>query len=280
MSNTDQIIEINAATVKLPTFTSSDPYTWFVRSEAQFRSKNITRSQTKSDFILQALPEDVCTRISAFLRKNPTDIDYNNLKSEVLKKYSLQASTRVQRVMEMISQPLGERTPTAAWEEMNRLLQLDEIDEHGNFKEVDLKRELWLLHLPEPIRASLHDSSTLPIENLLTKADNLQISNRAILQRQIWKSNIGSISSEDKPMMSSEPINTTPNEGNISFVKTSRREFENTNRFSPKKYSHSNGICYYHNRWGDKARSCVAGCSWKSHSKNGPTAPSGARTHF
>ena len=50
---------VNAANVKLPVFTSCDPFTWFVRIEAQFRSKNIVRSQTKSDYVLQALPARV-----------------------------------------------------------------------------------------------------------------------------------------------------------------------------------------------------------------------------
>ena len=176
-------ITVNAATVKLPVFTSSDPFTWFVRIEAQFRSKGIQRSQTQSDYVLQALPEHVCTRIAAFLRKNPTDIAYDALKAEILKKYSLTSSERVQKVLEIICQPLGDRPPSTAWDEMSTLLKLPETDVSGKLKEVDLQRELWLLHLPEPVRAGLHDSESLPIDDLLKRADDLQISHRIAVRR-------------------------------------------------------------------------------------------------
>ena len=169
--------------VKLPVFTSCDPFTWFVRVEAHFRSKKVVRSQTKSDYILQVLPESVCTRIAAFLRKNPTDIDYEDLKAEILKKYSLTSSERVQKVLQVICQPLGDRPASSAWDEISALLTLPETDDDGNLKQIDLQRELWLLHLPEPVRAGLYDSSSLTTEELLKKADELQISNRAAIQK-------------------------------------------------------------------------------------------------
>ena len=294
-SNAARIIAINAATIKLPIFTSEDPFTWFVRSEAQFRSKNITRSQTKSDYILQSLPEHVCKKISSFLRKHPTNIDYDELKKEILKQFSLQPTERVQKLMDMLNQPLGDRTPKSVWEEMNRLLQLDEVDEDGNFKEIDLKRELWLRHLPENIRAALHDSSTLPMEKLLTKANNLQISNRAVIQHQ-KPSAVSQIIEND---IASSEIQSFPNSShdpNISFIahdksntttKFSKNKYSNHGR-SHDTYSHRyerpntplywNGLCYYHYRFGQNARSCTKGCTWKTKysPKNLLAAPSGA----
>ena len=276
MTNTDRIIAINTATVKLPTFTSTDPYTWFIRSEAQFRSKNITRSPTKSDYILQALPEEVCTKISTFLRKNPTSIDYDDLKAEILRKYTLQSSERVRKVMEMIAQPLGDRSPRTAWEEMTRLLQLDKLDEDGNFKEVDVKRELWLLHLPEPIRASLHDSSSLSIENLLTKADNPQISHRSVLQNNAWRPAIGFVSDHtSKPMyelnQSEESINVHGDDykDSVAYISSGNGSMKhNKSRPFQARGNSNTRLCYYHSKWGNKARSCAPGCLlWRS-SKN------------
>ena len=282
---------INVATIKLPTFTSEDPFTWFVRSEAQFRSKNITRSQTKSDHILQSLPEYVCNKISSYLRKHPTNIDYDDLKNEVLRKFSLQPSERVQKLMELLNQPLGDRTPKIVWEEMNRLLQLDEVDEDGNFKEIDLKRELWLRHLPKPIRAALHDSSTLPIEQLLAKADNLQISHRNAIEQQST-SPIAPISEYSNSY--EDEITTT--DQNVSFI--SRNKYKTNSNFKRNTHSnpvrkletnsqrdrrsntptYRNGLCYYHYRFGQNAHSCTEGCTWnnKYNPKNLPAAPSGA----
>lgn len=294
-SDLNEVMAINAATLKLPTFTSEDPFTWFVRSEAQFRSKNITRSQTRSDLILQSLPEYVCNKISSFLRKNPENIDYDDLKQEILRKFSLQPTERVQKLMEMLSQPLGDRTPKSVWDEMNRLLQLDEVDEDGNFKEIDLKRELWLRHLPEPIRAALHDSATLSMENLLTKADNLQISTRTALQQQ-RKSTIAPISEHNITNSEAENASNASQDPTVSFIvannaKTNKNFKRITRSYPMRKFEtnsyrdgtsntplYRNGLCYYHYRWGQNARSCTDGCTWnnKYNPKNLPAAPSGA----
>ena len=298
-SNFNEAMLINTLTIKLPTFTSEDPFTWFVRSEAHFRSKRITSSQTKSDYILQSLPEHVCNRISSFLRKHPAEIDYDDLKNEILKKFSLQPTERVQKLMELLSQPLGDRTPKCVWDEMNRLLQLDEVDDEGKFKEIDLKRELWLRHLPEPIRANLHDSASLPIEELLTKADNLQISHQAVLQQQ-RRSTIAPISQQNLSNCQEENSFNVPQDQTVShimrnhpkrskppvFQSSSRsypvRHFErNSNRDGrPKRPTplYRDGLCYYHYRWGQNARSCTEECAWndKPSPKNLQVAPSGA----
>ena len=280
-STSNAPITVNAATVKLPVFTSSDPFTWFVRIEAQFRSKNILRSQTQSDYVLQALPEHVCTRIAAFLRKNPTDIAYDDLKAEILKKYSLKSSERVQRVLEIICQPLGDRPPSTAWDEMSTLLKLPETDVSGKSKEVDLQRELWLLHLPEPVRAGLYDSESLPIDELLKKADDLQISHRAAIRRCKEAPFIASILSKCLDEEREEPRNDIEFESASSAANAAvvRRSFSNhrnqkdmRNRREPRAtrqgYLTPSGYCNYHAKWGDNAFSCVRGCTWRNDPKN------------
>lgn len=271
-----QASNTHAVSVKLPTFTSADPFTWFVRIEAQFRSKNISVSQTKSDFVLQALPEAVCNKISSFLRENPSSIDYDELKAEVLKKYSMTSSERVQKVLELICHPLGDRKPSSAWEEISLLLRLDEIDENGIPKEVDLKRELWLQHLPEPIRAGLHNSSYLSMENLLQKADNLQISNRSAIKRA---NNIpvictmashysNNLQSDDESNSTDIPVSPvlkarqrkTTVKANIQKNPHRNNDRNNTND--------SSDLCFYHRKWGSYAKYCTRPCSWKHYAKN------------
>ena len=274
--NVSTPITVNVANVKLPVFTSCDPFTWFVRVEAQFRSKNIVRSQTKSDYILQILPESVCTRIAAFLRKNPTDIDYEELKKEILKKYSLTSSERVQKVLELICHPLADRSPSNAWDEITTLLTLPD-------GEIDLQRELWLLHLPEPVRAGLHDSTSLSTEELLEKADNLQISHRAAIRRCKNTPFIASILSKCLDTLESESDHEEPHGivsqqsfssaaaivhpsfSNRPKQKDSRQRF----RREPRQgYLTPSGYCNYHAKWGANAYYCVHGCSWKNGSKN------------
>lgn len=58
--------QTNAVAVKLPTFSVSESLIWFRRAEAQFRLRQITNSITKADHVVQALPDEVFTRLSSW----------------------------------------------------------------------------------------------------------------------------------------------------------------------------------------------------------------------
>ena len=86
----------------------------------------------------------------------PTD----DLKAEILKKYSLTSSERVQKVLEIICKTLGDRPPSIMLG-TRCLLKLPDADAFGNLREIDLQRELWLLHLLEHVRAGPYDGRSI-----------------------------------------------------------------------------------------------------------------------
>ena len=57
--------------VKLPAFSANEHLTWFRSAETRLRLKNIIRTNTKADYVLEALPESVFRRISARLDDEP-----------------------------------------------------------------------------------------------------------------------------------------------------------------------------------------------------------------
>ena len=59
--------KIQAVAVKLPEFWTDDPEIWFLRAEAQFRSKSIIIDQTKFDYIITALDDRAAAEVKAVL---------------------------------------------------------------------------------------------------------------------------------------------------------------------------------------------------------------------
>ena len=50
---------LNSVAVKLPPFWPDNIETWFVQAESQFCLRAVTFSQTKFDYCIQAMPQEV-----------------------------------------------------------------------------------------------------------------------------------------------------------------------------------------------------------------------------
>ena len=248
---------VNSATVKLPPFSRSEAQTWFRRAETQFRLKSITRSTTKADHVLSSLPEDVFPQIAQWLNEQPDELTYENLKAYLLQEFTLKPAARAQKVLAMASQPLGDLSAQQAWYEIQALLTLpaNPNDPATKPKKVDLEREIWLQRLPEGIRAAMPGAEEMKMSELITWADALITSGKAAARPQ-------------RPMLSE-----IQNE-DVNAVTNTRREHTRNWRNSDhhkKKYGFitRSGICNHHMKWGEAARSCVAGCEWSKNWKSG-----------
>ena len=62
---------LQAVSLKLPKFWSDDPEVWFIRVEAQLRSKSITADQTKSNYVTTALDNRTACEIKPILLNPP-----------------------------------------------------------------------------------------------------------------------------------------------------------------------------------------------------------------
>ena len=62
---------IHAVSLKLPEFWTYDPEVWFVRVEAQFRSRAVTLDSTKFDYVLTALDNRTAAEVKAIICQPP-----------------------------------------------------------------------------------------------------------------------------------------------------------------------------------------------------------------
>ena len=62
---------LNVVAVKLPPFWPETNKTWIVQSESQFRLKGVTSSQTKFDYCVQSMRQEVTVKVLNLIRIPP-----------------------------------------------------------------------------------------------------------------------------------------------------------------------------------------------------------------
>lgn len=245
--------------VKLPAFDQEDPEIWFIQAENQFRLKKITRSNTMAEHVLQVLPASTLRKMRTWLRDNPQEKDYYEMKAYLLEEFSLTPAERTRRILSLATRPLGDRKVSDLFNELESLFCLPSADPSVT-KRLDLEREILLLNLPDSVRTCLQDASYLPLRMLVTKADRFLEAHRAS-QFSNARNSVNSVAIGEISEDSDTDINF------IAKVKQQRKD----RRFGEKKTTRElvRGLCPYHFKFGQESKRCWPECKlWKIFSKN------------
>lgn len=214
-----------AATVKLPDFWQHDPEPWFQHVEAQFHLRGITTDETKYFHVVAALDSATTRRLMSLLRDPPSADKYGALKKELLQRYQLSEIEHADRLLSLTG--LGDSKPSELMENMLTLL--------GSGDASFLFTHLFLRQLPPPVRTALANSPlvrTKDYRSLAEEADRLLLASRQFSVHSLLPGEPG----VDDPV-------------DVAAV-TERRRKESS-------------LCFYHRRFGVKARRCVPPCSFQ-----------------
>ena len=212
---------VYAATVKLPEFWQHDPAPWFQHIEAQFHLRGITVDDTKYYHVVAALDSSTTRRVMGLLRDPPAAGKYNALKTQLLRLFQLSDEERADRLLSLNG--LGDSKPTELMENMLALL--------GTGDTAFLFVQLFLRQLPTPVRTALATSPlvrTKDYRGLAEEADRILLASRQY---------VAAVSDETVAAVS----------GRMS----DRRE---------QAQREDDGLCYYHRRFGAKAKRCTPPC--------------------
>ena len=145
--------KIQAVAVKLPEF-------WFLRAEAQFRSKSIIIDQIKFDYIITALDNRAAAEVKAILLNPPEQGKYNALKTALLNAFG---KSQLQKDAELINiSGLGDKKPSAF------LRYLESLNNDAD----TLRRAFFLAQLPSQVRAILAAQEFPNLQELALAADS------------------------------------------------------------------------------------------------------------
>ena len=243
-----------AVSVKLPAFDPEDPEIWFIQAENQFRLKKITKSDTMAEHVIQVLPVAMLRKMRTWLRDNPEEKDYYEMKAYLLEEFSLTPAERTRRIISLAARPLGDRKVSDLFNELESLFCLPSADPSES-KRLDIEREMLLINLPDSVRTCLQDSSHLPLRMLVTKADRLLEAHRAT-HFSPTSNPINSVAISEVSEDSDTDINF------LSKANYQERQFR-----GKKTRELVRGLCPYHFKYGQDSKRCWPECKlWKKFS--------------
>ncbi|KAL3969265.1 dedicator of cytokinesis protein 1 [Sarotherodon galilaeus] len=235
-----------AVALKLPDFWLHDPPSWFVHVEAQFALRGISADDMKYHHVVASLDPLATRRAMTLLRDPPAQEKYATLKELLLRRYALSDAERAEKLLNLSG--LGGGTALELMENMLSLLGPDD----GGF----LFAHLFLRQLPAAVRAVLANSPLLPAKDyrsLAEEADRILLASRTFTVHAL---------ATDSPAAPSTPPPASPGASApllTAGIATRRHRGKN--------------ICFYHQRFGDRARRCLPPCSFPAQGNGPASAP-------
>lgn len=220
----------NKAALKLPEFWESAAAAWFAQAEAQFAIHGITDDDARYYHVVAALGSSTASRAVNFITSPPTRGMYNGLKALLIKTFELSRTERAGRLLDIAG--LGDRKPSEHMEMMLSLLGREE----PNF----LFIELFLRHMPPHVRTALANTTTTDPRALAEEADLFFLATQRPTPERLT------------PLHDRHPDTAPPDAG--------RR------RPTPEP---GDGLCYFHARFGAKAKKCRPPCKYVATAGNG-----------
>lgn len=219
----------NAVSLKLPEFWESSASAWFAQTEAQFALREITADDTKYYYVVSALGSSTASRVVSLLKRPPTTTKYETLKRLLLKTFELSDAERANRLFSL--QGLGDSKPS---ELMDRMLDLLG-DNNPDF----LFMHLFLRQLPTHVRAALANTATTDCRALAAEADKCFLASQQPCAAALLPAGGVSETGDDHLLIAAAAPRRQQPSG-----------------------QHSSGVCFYHAKFGPKAKRCRSPCSY------------------
>ncbi|XP_035205628.1 uncharacterized protein LOC118180671 [Stegodyphus dumicola] len=251
--------------VKPAPFCRSNPnLCFFFQLDAQFKLGCITRDDTKFYTAISALHTErevqgteVLQSVREIVLKPPTDNKYEELKNKLISVYEESENTKLKQLLQDLQ--LCDMRPSQLLSKMQEL-------SGDNFKS-NVLQSLWLNRLPNNIQAILA-SSNENLPQLAQMADKIHdvLQPQAISQVQHPSVDISSLQQQIQELSLQVAALQTRSQYHPRGRSKSRNR--NNREYQRAHSGTQSDICFYHSRFGDKARKCTPPCKFQKTSLN------------
>ncbi|KAL0859359.1 hypothetical protein ABMA27_010199 [Loxostege sticticalis] len=248
--------------LKVPPFSPDEPEIWFALLEGQFECCNIKDDSTKFINVINNLDIQHSKAVKDILLNPPAQNRYNKIKSELIKRLCASKENKVRQLL--VHEELGDRKPS----QFLRHLQ----DLAGPSVPADFIKTIWCNRLPQNIQTVLASQPTQPLDQQADLADRIQEitapCNVAAMSSSSTYANPSSEIAELKKMVEHLTMKLEEHTrfSNCSSIRSRPRERRNSTT-RPRSRSNSNyrkhPVCWYHMKFGEKARRCIKPCDYK-----------------
>lgn len=253
--------ELNHVSVRVPPFWPDDPEMWFAQIENQFAIARITSEDTKFSYVAGNLDAKYMREVRDILMNPPQTNKYLHLKTHLIKRLSASHQEKTRRLLE--HEEMGDRKPSQFLRHLQGLAGANVPD--------NLIRSLWLSRLPRSMQAIL---ATQAQADLTTAAELADAVAETTTGQHIAETSASS--NHFEAMIGQVTARMDAMTTQIIAALSSRQQGSVRRRFRSRSRSRSrqqvvskDGWCWYHARFGDKARKCVEPCTYNAENNQG-----------
>ena len=247
-------------TVKLPPFWKENPTLWFAQAEAAFAISHVTADLTKYRYIVVSLDQAILPFISDIIADPPATGKYDTLKQRIISSFGETSESKLRQLLR--GHEYTDEKPSNFLQRLRNLAA-------GQCNDTVL-RTLFLKHLPDQVKGILAISEVTDLAKLALQADKIV---------EVTKPTISAVAHVGKENRSPAPVDSTLAEvlkklddmsreiGQLKSNNQRRSRNRSRGRSSSRGQTPNRGpcdhgeLCYYHDRFGDKARKCREPCA-------------------
>lgn len=267
MSDSHQENAIDRSTpLPAPPFEIDDVGVWFAQMECSLSNRRIVSQEAMYRHIVPLLPNSIAKEVRDLIIQMPAHDPYDTLKAALLKRTTASDEARLQQLLAGVE--LGDRSPSQLSRYMQSLVpSLSEEDK--------ILRRMWMNALPENVQACLASQGLkMPLSELADLADRVY---ECIKPKLVQQTSVSPAASSESSLMSDVLRRLASLETSVRALQqrsrsASRGRSFDRRRSSSRGYDATSTVCWFHQRYGDRARSCKPGCTYSGVSQTSGNA--------
>lgn len=260
--------EISKVSVRAPPFWRANPALWFCQLEAQFEINRITSDKSRYYAVVAAIESTVLHQVSDLVLNPPQNNLYAGLKARLLDVFAESEQSRLKKLLGELE--LRDQKPSYLLREMKNLA--------GQSISAEILKTLWLQRLPTSIQAILAVSSE-DLDHLTVMADKIFETSAGSEIHKIntkpndntsLESQVANLTRQISEMRSEFSRHGTNNRNSSNRSRSRSKTPHNNSQRNQSKHALSSNtkLCWYHHKWGNKAKICAGHCDFEANQSN------------
>ncbi|XP_049313823.1 uncharacterized protein LOC125778731 [Bactrocera dorsalis] len=242
-------VEVAKVSIRIPPFWHAKPELWMAQVESQFIAAGITSDKTKYHTVVAAIESNVLAQISDIILNPPNSELYTTLKNRIITQFADSEQKRVKKLLQ--EQELGDMRPSQLLREM-RSLAGSEINDN-------ILKSIWMSRLPSNMRLIISISNE-PLDKVALLADKIcEVSDTPHVHVVETPDTAARSQSSIEQQLAEITKEIASIKANINRRHRSRSRNRPPSR-SDMQNNNSNGLCWYHHKFGNDAKKCRNPC--------------------
>lgn len=244
--STEEQQQVAKVALRIPPFWKANVRLWIAQCDNAFTYSGIVNDDTKFSALVANIDADTLSHVSDIVLNPPDSEKYKKLSERLISEFEDSEHLKIKKLLTELQ--LGDERPSHLLRKMKEL--------SGNQLKDDFLQSLWLQRMPTHIQTILSASSE-KLDQLAVIADKVA---EVVQPSTICATSALPLDSK----VTTESLARQIEELTRQVSELSRERFRpNRSRSRSKSRGRDSSLCFYHGRFGDKARKCSKPCNYQ-----------------